>query len=166
MKIPVVLNGNRIELQANPEDSLMSVLRKLGCNSVKCGCGQGLCGSCTILFNDLPSAACKIPAGIAINSDITTMEYFSQTEEYRAIMQGFELAQISLCGYCNSGKIFSVYQILKAQKCPERGELIAELKYLAPCCTDLNSLINGAIYAWDIVHNGYENVVKKLRNKR
>lgn len=165
MKIPVILNGDNTFIDANPETSIMSVLRKMGYSSVKCGCDSGICGSCSILFNDKPSAACKIPVGIAYNSDITTLEYFSQTEEYRTIMKGFELAQINLCGYCDAGKIFSTYEVLKFSKSPTREELADRFKQLAPCCTDLTTLINGVIWAWEIQHKGLDYVMKLQRGR-
>ena len=166
MKITVTLNGNTTILEADPDTSLMTVLRKNGLNSVKCGCGEGLCGSCTVLFNDKPAATCKIPAGITSNAQIITLEYFKQTEEYQSIKQGFDLANISLCGYCDAGKIFSTYQILKMQKAPSHQQLVEQFKLLAPCCTDLNSLINGVILAWDIQHKGYEQVIKSFRKRK
>ena len=113
MKIPVTLNGNRIILDAHADESLMKVLHKNGCPSVKSGCSGGFCGACTILLDDKPAAACKIPAGIVRDSDIVTLDYFTKTEEYSTIMAGFQKAGIKLCGYCTAGKVFSTYQILK-----------------------------------------------------
>ena len=82
MNVPVILNGNKTILEAPADETLMSVLRRIGCASVKCGCGQGMCGSCTVLLNDSPVATCKIPLGIIQNADIVTLEYFERTKEY------------------------------------------------------------------------------------
>lgn len=147
MKIPVVLNGTKTILEANAEDSLMKVLHRNSCVSVKSGCGQGFCGACTVLLNDNPVASCKIPVGIVKNNEIITLEYFSKTEEYNLIMQGFTKAGIKLCGYCNAGKIFTAYQILKLSKIPTRQEITETIKNLSPCCTDIETLVNGIIYA-------------------
>ena len=111
MKIPVTLNGTKTILDAHADESLMKVLHKNGCPSVKSGCSGGFCGACTILLDDKPAAACKIPAGIVHNSDIVTLDYFVKTEEYNIIMSGFQKAGIKLCGYCTAGKVFSAYQI-------------------------------------------------------
>lgn len=166
MNVTVILNGNKTVLEAPADDSLMYTLRKQGCSSVKCGCGQGSCGSCTVLFNDNPVAACKIPLGIVHNTDIVTLEYFENTEEYSIITKGFELAGIQLCGYCNAGKIFSAYHILKMNKIPTRDEIREQVQSLAPCCTDLNTLINGIIWAIDIRDHGLERVLKKAGKTR
>lgn len=147
MKVPVVLNGSKIILDAAPHESLMKVLHKNGCTSVKSGCDKGFCGSCTVLLDDKPVASCKIPLGLAKDRDIVTLDYFIKTEEYLNIIEGFNKAGIKLCGYCNAGKIFSAYQILKMTKMPTREDIENQVKHLAPCCTDLETLVNGIIYA-------------------
>ena len=147
MKIPVTLNGNKIILDAHADEPLMKVLHKNGCTSVKCGCSGGFCGSCTILLDDKPAASCMIPSGIVRDSDIVTLDYFVKTEEYSTIMSGFQKAGIKLCGYCTAGKVFSAYQILKMTKMPTRQEITDYVKTLSPCCTDLETLVNGIIYA-------------------
>lgn len=152
MKIPVTLNGNKTILDAHADESLMKVLHKNGCPSVKSGCSGGFCGACTILLDDRPAAACKIPAGIVRNSDIVTLDYFVKTEEYSIIMSGFQKAGIKLCGYCTAGKVFSAYQILKASKMPTRQEIADYVKSLSPCCTDLETLVNGILYSIQIAN--------------
>lgn len=161
MNVPVILNGNKTILEAPADETLMSVLRRIGCSSVKCGCGQGTCGSCTVLLNDNPVATCKIPLGIIQNADIVTLEYFERTKEYSIIMKGFELAGIKLCGLCDSGKIFSAYQLVKLNKIPTREEIYEQVRSLAPCCTDLNTLINGIILALEIRDHGIEKAARK-----
>ena len=161
MNVPVILNGNKTILEAPADETLMSVLRRIGCASVKCGCGQGTCGSCTVLLNDNPVATCKIPLGIIQNADIVTLEYFERTTEYSRIMKGFELAGIKLCGLCDSGKIFSAYQLVKLNRIPTREEIYEQVRSLAPCCTDLNTLINGIILALEIRDHGIEKAIKK-----
>ncbi len=150
MKIPVTLNGTKTILDAHADESLMKVLHKNGCPSVKSGCSGGFCGACTILLDDKPAASCKIPAGIVRNSDIVTLDYFVKTEEYNTIMGGLQKAGIKLCGYCTAGKVFSAYQILKMTKMPTRQEITDYVKALSPCCTDIETLVNGIIYAIQI----------------
>lgn len=166
MNVPVILNGNKTILEAPADETLMSVLRRIGCASVKCGCGQGTCGSCTVLLNDNPVATCKIPLGIIQNADIVTLEYFERTKEYTMIMKGFELAGIKMCGLCNSGKIFSAYQLIKMNKIPTRDEIYEQVRSLAPCCTDLNTLIRGIILAIEIRDHGVERAARKAERQK
>lgn len=150
MNIPVIINGERIQLQANPDDKLLDVLRKQNLYLVKLGCGKGTCGSCTILLNGKPVPSCKVPVALVMNQEITTLEYYSKTEQYTYIKKGFEKAGIKLCGYCNAGKVFAATSILENRKKPTRASVKEQIKHLSPCCTDIDTLINGIIYAADI----------------
>ncbi len=158
MKIPVFLNGSKVILEAHADESLMKVLRRNGCPSVKSGCSSGFCGACTILMDDKPISACKLPSGIAKDHDLVTLDYFIKTEEYKIIIEGFNKAGIKLCGYCNAGKIFAAYQILKLAKIPTRQEISDDVRHLSPCCTDLDSLVNGIIYALQISSKRIERI--------
>lgn len=147
MKVPVILNGTKSILEGPAEEVLLKNLQKNTEHSVKSGCLNGLCGVCTVLINDKPAAACKLPIGILKNSDIVTLDYFSKTEEYKSIQEGFEKAGIHLCGYCNAGKFFCAYEVLKINKKSTRKEIADYVKHLSPCCVDLDTLVNGIIYA-------------------
>ena len=57
MNIPMIINGERIMVQANPEEKLIDVLRSMKLFSVKLGCASGICGSCTVLLNGKPVPA-------------------------------------------------------------------------------------------------------------
>lgn len=147
MKISLTLNSEKITLDYSPDKTLMNILRDQGCLSIKSGCGKGFCGSCTVLMDGNPVPSCKVPLGLARNSEIITLEYFTKTSEYKSIMSGFKKAGISLCGYCNAGKIFGTYRILCMAKKMEREDIAQELKSLSPCCVDMDTLINGVAYA-------------------
>jgi len=147
MKISLMLNGEKTIIDAQPDTSLMEVLRSLNLNSVKCGCGNGVCGSCTVLLNDKPVSACKIPVALVNDSEIITMEHFVKTEEYTSISKGFEKAGIKLCGYCNAGKYFTTNSFLKLNNLPTAEEIEQQIKHLAPCCTNTQLLIRGIKYS-------------------
>ena len=152
MKIPLTINGNKNILECRPDTSLLEVLRTQGCLSVKSGCTKGYCGSCTVLLDGNPVPSCKIPVAIVRNNEIVTLEYFSKTEEYKIIMEGFKKAGIHLCGYCDAAKVFNAYEILCTRRNLTREEITNHIKHLAPCCTDSDTLTNGIIYALKIAN--------------
>ncbi|MCR4734968.1 MAG: 2Fe-2S iron-sulfur cluster binding domain-containing protein [Treponema sp.] len=158
MKIPVTLNGTKTDFEADPDESLMKVLRKYKCMSVKEGCNKGFCGSCTVLLDNNPVASCKVPVGLVKDGDIVTLDYFRKTEECLDILKGFSKAGIKLCGYCDAGKIFTTYEILKMNKMPSRKEITEKVRHLSPCCTDLETLVNGILYAINIRNSNYERI--------
>ena len=149
MNFTLTLNDKKTIIQASPSESLMLVLRKLGMLSVKPGCENGICGSCTVLFNGKPVPSCKIPIAITMNQEIETLEHFSQTEAYLDILKGFSKAGIKLCGYCNAGKIFAAASLLTAKNRPTRTSIKKLISHLSPCCTDIDTLINGILYSID-----------------
>lgn len=150
MTINLTLNGQNKDLEILPSDTLLDVLRRNSLILQKKGCGKGSCGSCTVLLNDKPVASCKIPAFLAKGKEIVTLDYFKKYSEYNDIMKGFKKAGIELCGYCNAGKIFLTYQIMKMPKIPTRQEISNLMKNLAPCCTDLETLVTGVQYAMSV----------------
>ena len=147
MKIPLILNGKKTILSADPVESLLSLLRREKLFSVKCGCMKGVCGNCTVLLDDQPVASCRIPVAIVRECEVVTLEYFKNESVYRDIISGFSKAGVNLCGWCNSGKIFSAYSILKNTSRPSVQEILDEIKDLDPCCTDSSTLVNGILYA-------------------
>lgn len=150
MKIPVTLNNTKTVFDAEPSESLLSVLRNEHIFSVKYGCSKGRCGNCMILLNDNPVPSCTLPVGTVRDSTIVTLEYFKTYPEYTAITTGFSQAGIHLCGYCNAGKIFTAYALIKKMTKLEVKSIYAAIKDLNCCCTDNESLINGILNAFAI----------------
>lgn len=147
MQLQMTINSVKQNIECSPDKKLMHILREQNCLSVKSGCEEGICGSCTVLLDGVPVPSCCVPVALARNSEIITLEYFSKTSEYRAIINGFKKAGINLCGYCNAAKIFAAYQVLTLKKSLTREDIAYQLQGIAPCCTDQDTLINGIIYA-------------------
>lgn len=150
MKIALTLNNSPIVIDADPSEMLIVVLRKLKYFSVKLGCSPRNCGVCTVLLNDRAVPSCRLPVGLVRDSDVVTLEYFEQTEFYKDIMKGFEMAGIHLCGYCNAGKIFAAYEIIKYQSRPTRESIYEFISHLDDCCVERDTLINGILHASSI----------------
>ncbi|MGP1459327.1 MAG: (2Fe-2S)-binding protein [Treponema sp.] len=149
MNIPVLLNGEQTVFHAQPDDKLASVLRRNGCRSVKLACAKGCSGSCAVLLNGKPVSTCKMPAFLAANQEIETLESFSKSDEYKAVMKGLEKAGVKLCGFCDAGKIFAAAAVIRSNVRPTRAAVLDAVRHLAPCCTDPDTLINGILYAFE-----------------
>lgn len=148
----MTINGEKVQIQSPAETSLLSVLRSQKLLQVKFGCEEGKCGACTVLLDDKPVPACKIPIALAMNKNVVTLEYFSKDDAYSDIMKGFSKAGIKLCGYCNAGKIFATKELISQKHKPTREKIADCIKNLSPCCTDYDTLIDGILYVFDI-HN-------------
>ena len=147
MKIPVILNDQKIVLDADPSESLLTVLRRENIFSVKCGCEKGHCGNCMVLLDNKPVNSCVVQVGMIRDSKIVTLEHFKTYPEYQDINTGFNQAGIHLCGYCSAGKYLTAYWVLTEYFRPEKEQLYEALNGLSVCCTDKVSLANAILYA-------------------
>ena len=149
MKIPMTLNDSKIVLDAEPDNTLLNVLRREGLLSVKCGCEKGICGACAVMLDGKPVPSCIIPIAIVRDATVITLEYFSKSDDYNDIIKGFNKAGIHLCGFCNAGKIFTAWNILNTTTRPNRALLFEQEHALSACCTNSDLLANGILYAFD-----------------
>ena len=148
MIIPFMLNGEKLYLDARPGDRLLHILRqRFDLIEVKESCCSGFCGACTVLLNDVSVPSCIIPAFQIRNCEIVTLSHFKKTEDYQDIEKGFSDAGISLCGFCDSGKILTAYSIIAANDRPSKEEIRKMLESVSCRCTstaDLTSAVQMA----------------------
>lgn len=159
MKIPLILNEKPYIFEADPSEMLVSVLRREKILSVKLGCKTTTCGSCYVLLDKKVVPSCHVPVGLVKDCNLITLEHFSKSEFYSDIIKGFEKAGIKLCGYCNTGKIFSTYEIIQTISQPTRERISDIIGRLNDCCVEKDKLINGILYAYTI-HTEKERVHK------
>ncbi|MBO7123357.1 MAG: 2Fe-2S iron-sulfur cluster binding domain-containing protein [Treponema sp.] len=150
MKLTLTINEEKTVLDADPDMTLLELLRRQKILSVKCGCGKANCGSCAVLLDGKAVLSCLIPCGIVRNSEIVTMEHFSKQAACQEILKGFEKAGVNLCGYCNPGKIFAAWEIISTFSNPNREQIAERVSDLRECCAENDALINGIIYAAQI----------------
>lgn len=147
MKIPVILNGEKIIIDADPEESLAEILRRKKLFSVKEGCQKGRCGFCAVLLDGKTVPSCLIPVGTVRNSEIETLEFFIKTKDGQDIQKGFSQAGITFCGYCASARYFTAYNVINLPSRPS-AEQLEEIASSVECsCTDSRKFINGMLYA-------------------
>jgi len=142
--IPFELNGNMVYIDSNPGERLVHILRRrFNLLGVKEGCLSGRCGSCMVLIDGKPVPSCIIPVFQIRNAAIETIEHFSGTDNYRDIMEGFANAGVSMCGFCDSGKIFIAHAIVAADSRMPKEE-IREMFGGNMCrCTSIDDLVAG-----------------------
>src|SRR5579883_2307526 len=102
------VNGKARRVDADPERSLLSVLRDdLDLTGAKYGCGEGQCGACTVLLDGEPVRSCITRVGSAAGKQITTIEGI-----HHPLQDAFIEADAMQCGYCTSGMIVSGVALL------------------------------------------------------
>jgi len=144
MTIGFILNGEDVVVRTNAENRLVDILRgTFNLLGTKSGCRIGQCGVCSVIFNGNVVKSCLIPAFKIWDSEIITIEGFSQTDEYQDIIRGFAEAGVDNCSFCNTGKILTAESLLSRKPRPTKEEILAAYSGIRCRCTDPESLVRG-----------------------
>jgi aerobic carbon-monoxide dehydrogenase small subunit len=135
MRLSFKLNGHAVSLEADPRARLIDVLRSsFHLFGAREGCGEGECGSCTVLFNGLPAASCLVFAGQADGADIRTVEGLDDPAAL-AIKEAFLTHGAVQCGFCTPGMLVSSYHLLRSNASPSAEEIRTALSGNLCRCT-------------------------------
>jgi aerobic-type carbon monoxide dehydrogenase small subunit (CoxS/CutS family) len=122
-RFELVVNGTARSVEAERETPLLWVLRdELGLVGTKYGCGEGLCGACTVLEADAAVRACVVPIAAAAGKSYTTIEGLSPDGGNRCQTAWLD-EQVAQCGYCQPGMILEVESLLRRNPRPTAAEL-------------------------------------------
>lgn len=129
------LNGNQVEVIAEPSDTLTDVLRKkMLLTGTKKGCGEGECGACTVLLEGRPVNSCLLPAMKVRGKTVVTIEGVSASGDLHPIQEAFIEAGAVQCGFCTPGVILSAKSLLDRETNPTEEEIKTELSgHLCRC---------------------------------
>src|SRR5881628_2408460 len=123
------INGKKREVNADPERSLLSVLRDdLELTGAKYGCGEGQCGACTVLIDGSPTHSCITPVGRIGQKKITTIEGLEQDGRLHPLQQAFLDVGAMQCAYCTSGMIMAGAALLKRKPNPSQSEIVRSME--------------------------------------
>ena len=122
------VNGSRRAIDADPERSLLSVLRDdLDLTGCKYGCGEGRCGACTVLLDGHPVRSCSTPVSTAEDTEIQTIEGLAKDGKLHPIQEAFLKADALQCGYCTCGMILSALALLRQNPDPSAEDVVRGL---------------------------------------
>jgi len=121
--IPIVVNGSRRTVDAQPDTPLLWVLREqLELTGAKYGCGVAQCGACTVHIDGRPVRSCVTPVSAVAGRSVTTIEGLHPTAEH-ALQRAWVELQVPQCGYCQAGQIMSAAALLADRPAPTDADI-------------------------------------------
>jgi len=133
--VTFTLNGERKTFITEPDEKLLALLRREGYKGTKFGCGQGTCGSCTVLLDDRAVYSCLLYAKQAEGRNVRTIESVGTYENPSEFQEELVKNGAVQCGYCIPGMIMSATSLMETEETFE-DEIVKEYMYGNLCrCT-------------------------------
>ena len=119
------LNGKPTTLETDGDRTLLWVLRTdLGLTGTKYGCGEGICGSCTVVVGGEAVRSCAVPVSSVDGKEVLTIEGLAQGGVLHPLQQAFVEHGGLQCGYCTPGMIMNAVALLRANPKPSREAIV------------------------------------------
>jgi carbon-monoxide dehydrogenase small subunit len=124
VRIELTVNGERLEADVWPGESLLFVLReRLGLPGSKNACEQGECGSCSVLLDGRLVCACLVLGAQADGHEVTTVEGLGGGEQLHRVQEAFVEAGAVQCGFCTPGFVVATADLLERNPRPGDDEI-------------------------------------------
>jgi len=122
--VQFVLNGKPTALAVDGDRMLLWVLRSdLGVTGTKYGCGEGQCGACTVLVDDVAVRSCVTPVKRVQGKSVMTIEGLVQNGNLHPLQKAFMENDALQCGFCTPGMILTAYSLLRRNPRPSEAEI-------------------------------------------
>ena len=141
-EINLKVNGEDYSIFIDTREILLDTLRnRLGFMGVKEGCGNGNCGSCTIVLNGVTVNSCLTFAAEADGSEVTTVEGVAVGGQLHPVQQAFIENAALQCGFCTPGFIVSTKALLERNPNPTEAEIRLALSGNLCRCTGYDKIV-------------------------
>jgi aerobic-type carbon monoxide dehydrogenase small subunit (CoxS/CutS family) len=120
------VNGARRPIDADPERTLLSVLRDdLDLTGTKYGCGEGQCAACTVLIDGQPTKSCLTKVSAVGTKKIVTIEGLAPEGKLHPVQEAFLEEEAMQCGWCTPGMILGAVGLLQRTPHPSDAEIVS-----------------------------------------
>jgi isoquinoline 1-oxidoreductase alpha subunit len=132
----LIVNGQSHNVDVEPDTPLLWVLRDtLGMTGTKYGCGIAQCGACTVHINGVATRSCSVQLSEVAGKEITTIEGLAANGVLHKVQQAWYENDVPQCGYCQSGMIMAVADLLKNKAKPTDADIDAAITNICRCGT-------------------------------
>ena len=148
------LNGKLVKFSGVPHSTLLRALRSMGTTSVKRGCEEGECGSCTVLLDGIPQKSCMVLAYEAENRSVMTSEgLIGPDGTLHPVQRAFIEEGAVQCGFCTPGMVLASYALLRDNPDPSDGEIKQYLSGNLCRCTGYEGIFRAVRKASAMLRN-------------
>jgi isoquinoline 1-oxidoreductase subunit alpha len=132
----LIVNGQSHNVDVEPDTPLLWVLRDtLGMTGTKYGCGIAQCGACTVHINGVATRSCSVQLSDVAGKEVTTIEGLAANGVLHKVQQAWYEHDVPQCGYCQSGMIMAVADLLKNKPKPTDADIDAAITNICRCGT-------------------------------
>jgi carbon-monoxide dehydrogenase small subunit len=142
------LNGAEKAVFVEEGQNLLDVLRRgVGDLTPKFGCGQGTCGTCTVLVDGAPQLACLTLAETVAGRQVATTAGLARGPELHPLQQAFMDNFAAQCGYCTPGMLMAAKALLDAEPNPTREQVVEAISGNICRCTGYEAIVTAILAA-------------------
>jgi carbon-monoxide dehydrogenase small subunit len=124
VEVRCTVNGEEQTLHAYPMARLLDVLREeLHLTGTKEGCGEGECGACSVLVDDILVNSCLVPVLQIEDAEIKTIEGIASGEQLHAVQEAFIACGGAQCGICTPGMVIAAVNLLERVPEPDEAQI-------------------------------------------
>src|ERR1700682_866623 len=132
----LAINGTVHEVEIDPNTPLLWVIREwVGLTGTKYGCGIAQCGACTVHVDGVAMRSCSVAVSAVVGKQITTIEGLAQDGVLHKLQKAWIDNDVPQCGYCQSGMIMAVAELLKNKPKPTDADIDATITNICRCGT-------------------------------
>ena len=136
------LNDKPVKVNVDSERMLLWVLRTdFGLTGTKYGCGEGFCGTCTVIINNKAERSCSISVKNVKGKEVLTIEGLMKNGKLHPLQKAFAEKDALQCGYCTPGMIMNAYGLLKKKPNSTYDEIIKEMDDNYCRCSAYNRIV-------------------------
>ena len=132
----LIINGQSHNVDVEPDTPLLWVLRDtLGMTGTKYGCGIAQCGACTVHIDGVATRSCSVQLSDVAGKEITTIEGLAANGVLHKVQKAWYDNDVPQCGYCQSGMIMAVADLLKKKPKPTDADIDGAITNICRCGT-------------------------------
>ncbi len=140
--LELLVNGRRIREPVEPHRTLLAFLRDAaGANEVKYGCGEGVCGACTVLLDGVAVNSCSVLAVQADGAHVDTVAGLAKNGELHPLQQQLVEHGAVQCGFCTPGIVLGALEAVRLGLAGDRAEIRRSLAGNLCRCTGYGKIV-------------------------